>query len=278
MEWILLIAESWWWVAPVAAGAGATTYAGVTARTRRARRLEVDAARHEEGRARRALIAARALVSEAQAGMLAAKAASPPPTTDPRTKGPAQIGAALLENALTATGFVLSPLTGSPELIEAKRRLIEAKSREKSASYALKASRTRVKASSAHYHAASAADPLPIERVLSDHDAVIARWMPYETDPTRMIEYPQLSDPAQPATLAFLRAQRAAQELRPASARERIDPQRYLDYRDAVRVLEAAFDEAERRAGAARPGRRPSAPPRAPIWPVPGRGSARPPA
>ena len=274
MEWILLVAESWWWVAPAAAGAGATTYAGVTARARRARRLELDAARHEEGQAHRALISARARVSEAQAAVLAARAVSAPTRTDSPPKSAAQIGAALLENALTATGLVVAPLTGSPELIETKRRLIEAKSREKSASYALKASRTRVKASSAHYHAASATEPLPIERVFADHDAVIARWMPYETDPTKAIEYPQLSDPAQPATLAFLRAQRAAQELRPASARERIAPQRYLDYRDAVRALAVAFDEAERQAGAA--GRPSSQPPRPGFWPAPGWRPARP--
>ena len=64
---------------------------------------------------------------------------------------------------------------------------------------------------------------------------------------------------------AFFRAYRAAQDVRPASARERIPPEQYLAYRDAVAALEAAFDEAERAAGAAP---RPTAPPTG-IWQMP---------
>ena len=110
-----------------------------------------------------------------------------------------------------------------------------------------------MRATIAQYHAATAADPLPIERLFAAHDAVVARWMAYETDVAKALAYPQLSDTRQPATLAFLRAYREAQQLRPASARERIPPEQFLAYRDAVRALEAAFDEAERQAGAALP-------------------------
>jgi hypothetical protein len=237
----LLFVESWWWVAPAVAGAGAATYVGVTTKSRRARRLELDAARREVSLAYRALISARAGVREAQANVLSARAASGPPA----------LGSAWL---------------GSPATIEAKRRLQEAKRAEKSASLDLRARRARVRATSAQYHAASTADPLPIERLFAAHDAVVARWMAYETDVAKAIAYPQLSDTRQPATLAFFRAYREAQHLRPASARERIPPEQFLAYRDAVRALESAFDEAERQAGAAEP--RPSAP-RQVIWPVP---------
>lgn len=259
MEPIFLIVASWWWVAPAAAGAGTAAYAGLTTRTRRARRLDLDAARHEEGIAYRALITARAQVSEAQAAALAARAAS----------GSGGFGSSLVDDFLHGAGLV-----GTPEMIAAKRQLLDAKRREKSAAFALRAIRTRVKAESAYYRASSAVDPLPIEKVFAVHDAIVARWMAYETDATLAISYPQLSDAGNPATLAFLRAQREAQRLRPASAREKIQPARFVAYRDAVRALGTAFDEAERQAGAAAPPA--GSPPRTWIWPVPGRGAARP--
>jgi hypothetical protein len=53
VEPFLLILEGWWWVAPAAAGAGTAAYAGLTMKSRRARRLELDAARHEEATAYR---------------------------------------------------------------------------------------------------------------------------------------------------------------------------------------------------------------------------------
>lgn len=241
MEMLLLFVESWWWVAPAAAGAGAATYAGVTAKGRRARRLELDAARREVVLAHRALVSARARVSEARAGVLSARAASGPPA----------LGIGML---------------GSPATIEAKRRLQEAKRAEKSAALDLRARRARVKATTVQYHAASAGDPLPIERVFAAHDAVVTRWMSYETDVTKAVAYPQLSDPGHPATLAFLRAYQEAQRLRPPSARDRIPADQFLHYRDAVRAMEAAFDEAERQAGVA--DARPAAP-RVGTWPVP---------
>ena len=238
---ILLFVETWWWAAPAAAGAGAATYAGVTARGRRARRLELDAARREVAFASRALLAARARVRDAQANVLAARAAS----------RPAALGGAIL---------------GTPATIEARRQLLEAKHAQKSAALVLRARRVRVKAFTAQYHASTSSDPLPVERLFAAQDAVVARWMEYETDIAKALAYPQLTDSRQPATLAFLRAYREAQSLRPASARDRIPPERFLAYRDAVRTLEATFEEAERQAGAAQA---PPAAPRAAPWSVP---------
>lgn len=230
MEPILLFIESWWWIAPAAAGAGAATYGGLTAKSRRARRLELDAARHEVARAHRALVEARADVRTAQADVLAARAHS---------------------------GFV------GAATFEAKRALQSAKAAERAALLALRASRSRVRASLAHYHAASGTDPLPIEKLYAQHDAVNARWLSYETDAAKALAYPQLSDARHPATLAFFEAQREAQRLRPASARDRITPEQFAQYRAAVRALEAAFEEAERRAGVR------AALPRPGVWPVP---------
>ena len=216
MEPILLIVSSWWWIAPAAAGAGAATYAGVTTRSRRARRLELDAARAEESRAYRELVAAKARVRTAHADMLAIKSRSTAP--------PSQAAAA-------------------------RRELQDAKQSEKTASLELRASRSRVKAGYEQYRAATAQDPLPIDRLYAAHDAVNARWLAYETDVDKALAYPQMTDPRHPATVVFLRAQREALAMRP-TLRDRVTPQQFLEYRIAVRHLEATFAEAERQVGA----------------------------
>ena len=192
---------------------------GLTTGRRRARRLELDAARHEESQAYRALVAARAQVRVAQADVLAARS---------------RIAA-----RSRTTGMV--PL-------EAKRALQAARNAEKSAAYALRASRARVKASYTQYRAASTAEPLPIERLHTAQDAVNARWLSYETDVDKALAYPQLTDSRHPATVAFLHAQREAQWLRPTAGR-RIAPEEYVRYRDAVAAMDAALTEAERQAG-----------------------------
>lgn len=219
MEPILLIVSTWWWIAPAAAGAGAATYAGLTTRTRRARRLELDAARHEEAQAYRALVAAKARVRTAQADVLTTRS------------------------------------TPTPRAQDARRELQAARQAEKNASLELRASRSRVKAGYSQYRAAAARDPLPIDRLCAEHDAVNARWLAYETDVDMALAHPQMTDSRHPATVAFLLAQREALTKRPM-LRDRVTPQQFAEYRVAVRDLERAFDEAERQAGvpgAARP-------------------------
>lgn len=215
MEPILLIVSSWWWIGPAAVGAGAATYAGMTTRNRRARRLELDAARAEESQAYRDLVAARARLRTAQADLLTAKSRSSVPP------------------AHTA---------------DARRELQAARQDEKTASLALRASRTRVKAGYAQYRAASSHDPLPIDRLYAAHDSVNTRWLAYETDVDKALTYPQMTDPRHPATVVFLRAQREALVKRP-TLRDRVTPQQFLEYRVAVRHLEATFAEAERQSG-----------------------------
>lgn len=214
MEPVLLLVSSWWWIAPAAAGAGAVTYAGLTTRTRRARRLELDAARHEEKLAYRALVDAKARVRAARAEAAAAKA-----------RGAFAPGAA-----------------------EAKRELQAARQAEKVASLELRATRSRVKAGYSQYRAASSSDPLPLDRLIAVHDAVNARWLSYETDIDKALAFPQMMDARHPASVAFLRAQRTALEKRPVN-RDRATPQQFAEYRAAVRALEVALIEAERQAG-----------------------------
>jgi hypothetical protein len=219
VEPILLILTAWWWVAPAAAGAGAATYAGLTTRSRRARRLELDAARHEESQAYRDLVAAKALVRTTQADVLTTK--SQP---------------------------------WAPGAVDARRRLQAARQSEKTASLALRASRSRVKAGYAQYRASASSDPLPIDRLYAAHDTVNTRWLAYETDVDKALSYPKMTDPRHPATVVFLRAQREALAKRP-TLRDRVTPQQYLEYRVAVRELEATFAAAERQVGAPDPSR-----------------------
>lgn len=221
MEPILLIVSSWWWVAPAAAGVGAVSYAGLTTRSRRARRVELDAARHDESQAYRELVAAKARVRAAHADMLAAKA-----------------------HGLT------------PQSASARSALQTAKQSEKSAALSLRAARSRVKATRVQYTASSSRDPLPIDRLYAAHDAINARWLSYETDLDKALAYPQLTDARHPSTIAFFQAQREALDRRPL-LRERVTPQQYAEYRAAVQALDAALTEAERQAGV--PGAAPSA-------------------
>ena len=215
MDTVLLVLESWWWIAPAAAGVGAVGYGALTTNRRRARRLELDAARHEELTAYRSLQAARAQLRAAQADVLSEKAQRGMP-------------------------WLPGPMS------EAKRALQQAKYDEKRASLQLRAARSRVKAMRARYATAGRDAPLPIEQLTARLDAVTGRWLSYETDAAMALAFPQMLESQHPLTLAFLKAQREAQWLRPASARDKVTPERYLAYRDAVQAAEAAFTAAER--------------------------------
>ncbi|MBZ4487262.1 hypothetical protein LQ938_00390 [Microbacterium sp. cx-55] len=275
MEPLFEFLAAWWWTGPTTVGLAAAGYAGVTTGRRRARRLALDAARHEEGAAARALMSARAQTRAAQA------------------------------QVFTAQAQRAAPAPGVPSVSEARRALQQAKLQQKAAALALKASRTRVRAERAQL--SGTADALPLERLMQEHDAITARWLEYETDVETAIAFPQMTDARHPATAAFLQAQRETYELRPASASTRISAERFAAYRQSIRALEVAFTAAEdaamrtsaRRISAA-PDAREAAPRREdppssarpessspepeprpertrPVWPVPGR-SPRPPA
>ena len=251
-----------WWIAPAAAGAGGVGYATVTSHRRRkagtmsrrrAKRLELDGAQYGVQVAYRTMLQARADVRGAQARVQSAQA------------------------------HRANPVPGVPTVAEAKRDLQSAKRAYKSATMALRASRTHVKAVAARHSAAGPNDPLPIERIMHEHDAVTGRWLAYETDALAVLSFPQLSDAQHPATHAFLRAQSEAHRLRPASTLARMRPEEYVAYREAVTRLSAAFAHAEaeaRRAGAETTRRMPraaAAPRSAPVVaPVPPEAVAAP--
>ena len=62
---------------------------------------------------------------------------------------------------------------------------------------------------------ASAAD---VESLRAAHDATNRRWLEYELDVGKLIDFPLMTDVREPLPVAFLRAKREADGLRPAAA------------------------------------------------------------
>ena len=92
---------------------------------------------------------------------------------------------------------------------------------------------------------ASKADVLGLMKA---HDAVNRRWLDYELDVGKLIDFPVMTDVREPLTVAFLRAKREADGLRPAAPGEVRTAARLTEYRAAVTSFEIAFDVAEREA------------------------------
>ncbi|WP_375339598.1 hypothetical protein [Microbacterium rhizophilus] len=84
-----------------------------------------------------------------------------------------------------------------------------------------------------------------LQRLMDAHDDVTRRWLDYELDVAKLIAFPTMSDGREALTAAFLRAKKAADGLRPASADARVDADSLAEYRDAVHDYEVAFDVAE---------------------------------
>ncbi|MDQ1138388.1 hypothetical protein QE410_003187 [Microbacterium sp. SORGH_AS 1204] len=250
MEPLLALFAEWWWIGPAAAGAGTVGWVGVR-RTRRralpagsstpgvtttgdratrawasrplsksaARRLELDAAQLDLQTARLAVARGRADVKVADAEVVRAQA----------------------ERAASRV---------SPDVVSAARaRLVDRQRDLRAAAAEVRARRAGVKAAKAMLPAIRSGNaPLPIVRLLAEHDAILARWMAYETDLALAIDYPMMTDPRSPLLAEFLRAHERAQWLRPATPQTRLAPAEFLAYRDAVRRAAHAFDHAEQTA------------------------------
>jgi hypothetical protein len=204
------IAE-FWWIGPATIGTGTLGWLGLRRERReRRRRIELDAARHDC--ARDAATSARAaVVARAELDRLQAE----------RTTGRAS----------------------AAEVAAARRELDRATDEVRVAAASPLAACTRVGRSCGT--AAGGDDAhLPLARVMSAHDEIIARWMTYETDPARLIAFGD--DRCAPAaTAAFLAADQVARQHRPATAHARVAPARFTAYRDAVAAAGRAFAVAE---------------------------------
>ncbi|MFC7403755.1 hypothetical protein [Georgenia alba] len=87
-----------------------------------------------------------------------------------------------------------------------------------------------------------------IERTLADHEETNRRWLDYELDVGKLIDFPIMTDMREQVTVDFHRAKREADALRPEDPEELRDAKFLARYREAVREFQLAFDIAEREA------------------------------
>lgn len=87
-----------------------------------------------------------------------------------------------------------------------------------------------------------------VGQLMEGHDAVNRRWLDYELDVGKLIDFPVMTDVREPLTVAFLRAKRTADALRPRTPGDITTAVRLAEYREAVHGFELAFDVAEREA------------------------------
>lgn len=215
MDLILTMGADLWWIAPIVVGGGAAGFFAVRRHgTVSGKRLGYDAARLELREARREAkeAADSARVARAEAARVSAERA-----------------VAKSDGAAVAS---------------ARRAHREAQRVSRAAVARVKATRVRVSTERA---ALGAHGVPPLQRIRSQHDAVLARWMQYETDAARALAFPDMSDGRKPATAAFLAALERARDLRPAEG-ARVTAAEFAAYRRSVDDLARAFDIAERSA------------------------------
>lgn len=91
-----------------------------------------------------------------------------------------------------------------------------------------------------------------IARAVKAHDRVDTRWLEYELDVAKLLDYPLMTDMRDPLTERFHRTKLRADLLRPAKAEDLVDDagaaREYVDaVTDYVTAFEAAETEAVRR-------------------------------
>ncbi|MDT0168563.1 hypothetical protein [Pseudarthrobacter sp. BRE9] len=87
-----------------------------------------------------------------------------------------------------------------------------------------------------------------VQALMDTHDATNRRWLEYELDVGKLIDFPLMTDVREPLTVAFLRAKREADGQRPSSAEDLQTVAGVDAYRQAVNNFAVALDVAEREA------------------------------
>jgi hypothetical protein len=83
-------------------------------------------------------------------------------------------------------------------------------------------------------------------KVLERHDRTDTRWLDYEVDIAKLLDFPLMTDMRDPLTMGFHKARSHADWLRPDNVDDILgDRNAQLEYRDAVGEYVAAFDIAE---------------------------------
>ena len=91
-----------------------------------------------------------------------------------------------------------------------------------------------------------AANRREMTKVLQRHDRTDARWLDYEVDVAKLLDFPLMTDMRDPLTIDFHKARSHADLLRPDDVDDILDDRgAQLEYRDAVHEYVAAFDVAE---------------------------------
>ncbi|MCT7661131.1 hypothetical protein [Mycobacterium deserti] len=85
-----------------------------------------------------------------------------------------------------------------------------------------------------------------ITRVVDEHAQTNSRWLDYELDPVRLLDFPLMTDMREPLTMRFHQAKRRADLLRPVRAEDLLDDRESAaQYLAAVEEYSTAFDAAE---------------------------------
>ncbi|WP_424081163.1 hypothetical protein [Mycobacterium sp.] len=85
-----------------------------------------------------------------------------------------------------------------------------------------------------------------IAKIIATHDRTDARWLDYEVDIAKLLDFPLMTDMRNPLTVAFHNAKRQADLLRPDRPEDLLsDRAAQLEYRDAVHDYVSAFEIAE---------------------------------
>jgi hypothetical protein len=85
-----------------------------------------------------------------------------------------------------------------------------------------------------------------IAKLVSEHERTDARWLDYEVDIAKLLDFPMMTDMRNPLTIDFHKAKRQADLLRPERPDDLVsDRTAQLEYRDAVHEYITAFEVAE---------------------------------
>lgn len=85
-----------------------------------------------------------------------------------------------------------------------------------------------------------------LRRVIDEHQRTDARWLSYELDVAKLLDFPLMTDMRDPLTVGFHKAKLRADFLRPVKAEELLDDREAAaQYQAAVEDYVTAFDVAE---------------------------------
>jgi hypothetical protein len=89
-------------------------------------------------------------------------------------------------------------------------------------------------------------DRRAVAKLLAEHGRTDERWLEYEVEVAKLLDFPLMTDMRNPLTVGFHKAKRRAELLRPERAEDLLDDRAaQLDYRDAVHEYVSAFEIAE---------------------------------